>query len=76
MGTQYKTSMEDEGVSTVDIILDNTKLQRVDNTKFLGVTIDNNLSWKNHTDGITKPISRNIGMINKLKFFFSPFFYP
>ena len=71
MGTQYMTSMEDEGVSNVDIILDNTKLQRVDNTKFLGVTIDENLSWKNHIDGITKTISRNIGMINKLKFFFS-----
>ena len=69
MGTQYMTSMEDEGVSNVDIILDNTKLQRVDNTKFLGVTIDENLSWKNHIDGITKTISRNIGMINKLKFF-------
>ena len=63
------TSMEDEGVSNVDIILDNTKLQRVDNTKFLGVTIDENLSWKNHIDGITKTISRNIGMIDKLKFF-------
>ena len=61
--------MEDEGVSNVDIILDNTKLQRVDNTKFLGVTIDENLSWKNHIDGITKTISRKIGMINKLKFF-------
>ena len=73
MGTQYMTSMEDEGVSNVhvDIILDNTKLQRVDNTKFLGVTIDENLSWKNHIDGITKTISRNIGMINKLKFFLS-----
>ena len=69
MGTQYMTSMEDEGVSNVDIILDNTKFQRVDNTKFLGVTIDENLSWKNHIDGITKTISRNIGMINKLKFF-------
>ena len=69
MGTQYMTSMEDDGVSNVDIILDNTKLQRVDNTKFLGVTIDENLLWKNHIDGITKTISRNIGMINKLKFF-------
>ena len=35
MGTQYMTSMEDEGVSNVDIILVNTKLQRVDNTSFL-----------------------------------------
>ena len=60
--------MEDQSVSNVDIILDKTKLKRVDKTKFLGVTIDENLSWKNHIDGITKTISRNIGMINKLKF--------
>ena len=68
MGTQYMTSMEDQSVSNVDIILDKTKLKRVDKTKFLGVTIDENLSWKNHIDGITNTISRNVGMINKLKF--------
>ena len=52
-----------------DINLDVTKLKRVNKTKFLGVIIDGNFTWKNHTDGITKTISRNIGMINKLKFF-------
>ena len=62
------TSMIDH----TDIILDNTKLDRVTKTKFLGVIIDENLTWKNHIDGITKTISRNIGMINKLKFFFVP----
>ena len=40
MGTQHMTSMEDQSVSNVDIILDKTKLKRVDKTKFLGVTID------------------------------------
>ena len=68
MGTQHMTSVEDHSVSNVDIILNKTKLKRVDKTKFLGVTIDENLSWKNHIDGITKTISRNVGMINKLKF--------
>ena len=51
------------------IILDDTKLERVNKTKFLGVIIDENLTWKYHIDGITKIISRNIGMMNKLKFF-------
>ena len=59
MGTQHMTSMEDQSVSNVDIILDKTKLKRVDKTKFHG---------KNHIDGITKTISRNVGIINKLKF--------
>ena len=65
MGTPKMTSMIDQ----TDIILDNTKLDRVTKTKFLGVIIDENLTWKIHIDGITKTISRNIGMINKLKFF-------
>ena len=40
MGTRHMTSNEDKSVSNVDIILDKTKLKRVDKTKFLGVTID------------------------------------
>ena len=32
------------------------------------MTIDENLTWKNHIDGITKTISRNIGLIFKLQF--------
>ena len=65
MGTPKMTSMIDQ----TDNILDNTKLDRVTKTKFLGVIIDENLTWKNHIDGITRTISRNIGMVNKLKFF-------
>ena len=44
MGTQHITSMEYQSVGYVDIILDKTKLKRVDKTEFLGVTIDENLS--------------------------------
>ena len=56
MGTQHVTSMEDQSVSNVAIILDKTKLKRVsgvDKTKFLGVTIDENLPWKNPGGGGT-----------------------
>ena len=66
MGTQHMTSMEYKSVSNVNIILDKTTLKRVDKTKCLGVTIDENLSWKNHIDGITNKISRNIGMITNI----------
>ena len=72
MGTPKMTMMNNTGGNVsenFDIILDDVKLARVNNTKFLGVIIDENLTWKNHIDGISKTISRNIGMINKLKFF-------
>ena len=51
------------------IIFDNAALVNVSTTKFLGVFIDEKLSWKTHIDNICKTISRNIGIINKLKYF-------
>ena len=53
-----------------NIIFENTNIKRVSITKFLGVTIDKNLSWKEHVDHICKIISRNIGIINKVKYYF------
>ena len=47
----------------LNVILDDTELERVNKTNILGVIIDENLTWKNHIDGITKTISRNIGML-------------
>ena len=51
-----------------DIVLDNAPLKEVSHTKFLGVIVDNQLTWKLHIDNICKIISRNIGIIYRLKF--------
>ena len=53
----------------INVILDDMSLERVNSTKFLGVIIDENenLTWKYHIDAISKTISRNIGMLTKLK---------
>ena len=51
----------------INVILDSVSLERVNSTKFLGVIIDENLTWKNHIDAISKTISRNIGMLTKMK---------
>jgi hypothetical protein len=65
MGTPRMTSIDKYDNCTlqcnIDIILENTSLQRLTSTKFLGVIIDENLTWKNHINGISKTISRNIG---------------
>ena len=50
----------------INVILDDLSLERVSLTKFVGV-IDENLTWKNHIDAISKTISRNIGMLSKMK---------
>ena len=51
------------------VILDGTLLERVKQTKFLGVLIDEGLTWKHHIDCISKTLSTNIGVMNKLKHF-------
>ena len=52
-----------------DIMFDNTLINKESQIKFLGVILDDKLSWKSHTINICKIISRNIGIINKLKWF-------
>ena len=65
LGTPYMTSTKTR--EDLKVSLDNTVLKRVKFTKFLGVLIDECLTWKNHIDCISKTISRNIGVMNKLK---------
>ena len=44
-------------------------LECKDHIKYLGIVIDKNLTWKNHIDVIATKISRNIGLIAKLRHF-------
>lgn len=67
LGTAHKTAHVSS--NAVHVKLDNTILERVQNTKFLGVTIDENLTWKIHIDNISKNISKGVGIINRLKHF-------
>ena len=70
LGTRYGNAKYVESVPAnrdIQVKLDDTNLQKVSSTKFLGVIIDENLTWKNHIDGISKTIARNVGVLNKLK---------
>ena len=46
-----------------------TKLERKYFVKYLGVLIDNNLSWKFHVDYIALKIGKTIGIISRLRHF-------
>lgn len=54
-----------------NILIDGLPLVEKEFTKFLGVTIDSQLNWKNHIDRICTSASRGVGILNKLKHFFS-----
>ena len=47
-------------------------LERKEYVKYLGVMIDNHLSWKHHINYVALKISRNIGILSKLRHFVPP----
>ena len=53
------------------ITLDNIAVQKVEVTKFLGVLLDQHLSWKYHINHVAKKVSKTIGIISKARFFLS-----
>lgn len=53
--------------SAIKNFVGNYEIQRVNCTKFLGIQIDANLTWKEHVDDICIKISRTIGVMNRLK---------
>ena len=46
-----------------------TNIERVKEFNFLGLIIEETLSWKSHVDYISNKISRHIGVLNRLKHF-------
>ena len=46
-------------------------LEQKSYVKYLGVLIDENLSWKSHVDSVIIKISKTIGMIAKARYFVS-----
>ena len=66
IGTSYQTNQIDDKRS---IYLDGCKLTRVAEAKFLGITLDSNLTWIPHINAISKKCSKNLGVLNKVKHF-------
>ena len=51
--------------------LNNKLLQCVEHTKFLGIIIDQHLTWKNHINYVTKKITRTTGVLCRIRFYIS-----
>ena len=52
----------------IQIMIDNNKIQQVTSNKFLGVTINSDLTWKNHINLVTTKIARAIGVIRRIRY--------
>ena len=46
--------------------IDNNKIERETSIKFLGVILDENISWKKHIETVENKISKNMGILGKV----------
>ena len=53
------------------LIIDGVNIKFVPNHKHLGLTLGENMKWKDHIESILTSASRMIGIMRKLKFVFS-----
>ena len=47
--------------------IDDIEIESVKEFNFLGLSLDNHMTWKNHTDKIINKIAKTIGVLNRLK---------
>ena len=52
----------------ISLLLDNKCITRKSRVKFLGVFLDENLTWKPHINHVCKKISKSIGIIYRARF--------
>ncbi len=58
-------------VKPFHLMIDETIIERFAEFNFLGLTLDENLSWKSNINKLSNRISKSIGILNKLKHFIS-----
>ena len=52
-----------------NIIIDGNNIQQVNKTKFLGIVIEEHLNWALHISHLCNIIARNVGILQKLRYF-------
>ena len=52
-------------------VMENTIVKQAVETKFLGIIIDQRLSWKSHLSFASKKISKTVGIIAKARYYLS-----
>ena len=57
-------------ITNYSITINNSTIEQEDHFKFLGVTLDQNITWNPHVDKVSIKISRVSGLLRKLQHYF------
>ena len=64
---QYASNLLDPIMFGDDISICNNEIKRSESIKFLGVFLDENLTWKDHIRYLENKIAKNIGLLFRSK---------
>ena len=53
----------------LNLKIDGVNIQEVSTVKYLGVTFDSNLTWKNHVNELCLKLSKTVGIFSKLRYY-------
>ncbi len=63
----FKSKAEIAEDNSECVMINNNEIEDVTETKFLGVIIDNELTWSSHIKYLVKKLKCNTGMLNRIK---------
>ena len=58
-----------EPYKSLNLKIDSVNIQEVYTVKYLGVTFDSNLTWKNHVNELCLKLSKTVGIFSKLRYY-------
>ena len=54
-------------IKDINISIDNVQIERVNTFNFLGIMLDESITWTDHTNMVVNKISRVTGVLHRLK---------
>ena len=63
----FKSKSKNANLEKYSLKINDTEIKKVSETKFLGVTIDENLNWNSHIKQLSKKLSCSAGILNSIK---------
>ena len=54
---------------SLNLKIDGVNIHEVSTVKYLGVTFDSNLTWKNHVNELCLKLSKTVGIFSKLRYY-------
>ena len=65
----HKNSIKDDiPLKLPALKIANREIERINAIKFLGILLDENISWKNHIRSVEKELAKNIGLLYRAKY--------